>query len=197
LVRGSHRNQQFERGNPRIEKLYIFGNKARGSRVSYLAAQFGTVSSRLAPQGRFEMAKKGFEGRGQGFGRRTAARFAISRAVIVAMLIGPIIGAMLAAASVAAQDTTSVITIHNSTFTPPELRVAAGTTVKWVNHDDIPHTVVNKDKVFRSNALDTDDSYFFTFASKHLRLFLWSAFAYDRKSHRQMTQNLRAVVCQT
>jgi plastocyanin len=165
LVRGRHRNQQFERGNPRIEKLYIFGNKARGSRVSYLAAQFGAISSRLAPQGRFEMAKKSFEDRGQELSRRAAARFAIGRAVIVAMLIGPIVGAMLAAASVAAQDTANVITIDNFIFTPPELTVAVGTTVKWVNHDDIPHLVVNKDKVFRSKALDTDDSYSYTFAS--------------------------------
>jgi hypothetical protein len=37
LLRGHHQNQQFDRGNPRIEKLYIFGNKARGNRVSYLA----------------------------------------------------------------------------------------------------------------------------------------------------------------
>jgi amicyanin len=97
--------------------------------------------------------------------RSAADRFAISRAVIVAMLIGPIIGAMLAAASVTAQDSTNVITIDNFTFTPPELTVAVGTTVKWVNQDDIPHVVVNKDKVFRSKALDTDDSYSFTFAS--------------------------------
>jgi plastocyanin len=97
--------------------------------------------------------------------RSAAARFAISRAVIVAMLVGPIVGAMLAAASVAAQDATNVITIDNFTFTPPELTVAVGTTVKWVNHDDIPHTVANKDKAFRSQALDTDDSFSYTFAS--------------------------------
>jgi plastocyanin len=98
--------------------------------------------------------------------RSAAARFAISRAVIIAMLIGPIVGAMLAAASVAAQDATNVITIDNFTFTPPELTVAVGTTVKWVNHDDIPHSVVNKDKVFRSKAaLDTDDSFSYTFAN--------------------------------
>jgi amicyanin len=98
--------------------------------------------------------------------RSAAARFAVSRAVIVAMLIGPIVGAMLAVASVAAQDVADVITIDNFTFTPPELTVAVGTTVKWVNHDDIPHSVVNKDKVFRSKAaLDTDDSYSFTFTS--------------------------------
>ena len=97
--------------------------------------------------------------------RSAAARFAISRAVIIAMLIGPIVGAMLAAASVAAQDAKNVITIDNFTFTPPELTVAVGTTVKWVNHDDIPHTVANKDKAFRSQALDTDDSFSYTFAS--------------------------------
>src|ERR1700730_224336 len=97
--------------------------------------------------------------------RSATARFAVSRAVIIAMLIGPIVGAMLAAASVAAQDATNVITIDNFTFTPPELTVAVGTTVKWVNHDDIPHTVVNKDKVFRSKAPDTDGSLCFTFAS--------------------------------
>jgi plastocyanin len=97
--------------------------------------------------------------------RSAAARFAISRAVIIAMLVGPIVGAMLAAASVAAQDATNVITIDNFTFTPPELTVAVGTTVKWVNHDDIPHTVANKDKAFRSQALDTDDSFSYTFAS--------------------------------
>jgi plastocyanin len=97
--------------------------------------------------------------------RAATARFAISRSVIVPMLIGPIIGAMLAAATVAAQDATNVVTIDNFTFTPPELTVAVGTTVKWVNHDDIPHTVVNKDKAFRSKALDTDDSFSYTFAS--------------------------------
>jgi plastocyanin len=111
------------------------------------------------------MAKKSFEDRGQGLSRRAAARFAISRSVIVAMLIGPIVGATLAAASVAAQDTANVITIDNFTFAPPELTVAVGTTVKWVNHDDTPHLVVNKDKAFRSKALDSDDSYSFTFAS--------------------------------
>ena len=97
--------------------------------------------------------------------RAAAARFAISRSVIVPMLIGPIIGAMLAAASVAAQDATNVVTIDNFTFSPKELTVAVGTTVKWVNHDDIPHTVVEKKTTFRSKALDTDDSYSFTFAS--------------------------------
>jgi amicyanin len=96
--------------------------------------------------------------------RLTMARFTPARAVIVAMLSGPVVGALLAFGAIAAQEE-NVVTIDNFTFTAPELTVAVGTTVKWVNHDDIPHSVVDKNKAFRSKALDTDDSYSFTFAS--------------------------------
>jgi plastocyanin len=97
--------------------------------------------------------------------RFATARFALNRRLVVALLLGPVIGAMLAFGAVAAQDATDVITIDNFTFTPKELTVAVGTTVKWVNHDDIPHTVVEKKTTFGSKALDTDDSYSFTFTS--------------------------------
>jgi plastocyanin len=97
--------------------------------------------------------------------RSAAAPFAVSRALVVALLLGPVTGATLAFGTVAAQETANVITIDNFTFSPKELTVAVGTTVKWVNHDDIPHTVVEKKTTFRSKALDTDDSYSFTFAS--------------------------------
>ena len=95
--------------------------------------------------------------------RLVAARFTPNRALIVAMLLGPVVGALLAFGAVAAQDAANVITIDNFTFSPKELTVAVGTTVKWVNHDDIPHTVVEKKTTFRSKALDTDDSYSYTF----------------------------------
>jgi plastocyanin len=97
--------------------------------------------------------------------RLAAARFVLDRALVVALLLGPVIGALLAFGAVAAQDATNVITIDNFTFSPKELTVAVGTTVKWVNHDDIPHTVVEKKTTFRSKALDTDDSYSYTFTS--------------------------------
>jgi plastocyanin len=97
--------------------------------------------------------------------RFAAARFASTRGLVVALLLGPVIGAMLAFGAVAAQDATNVVTIDNFTFSPKEITVAVGTTVKWVNHDDIPHTVVEKKTTFRSKALDTDDSYSFTFAT--------------------------------
>lgn len=96
--------------------------------------------------------------------RLAVARFTPGRAVVVAMLLGPVAGALLAFGTLAAEEPGS-ITIDNFTFTPPELTIAVGTTVKWINHDDIPHSVVEKNKAFRSKALDTDDAYSFTFAS--------------------------------
>jgi plastocyanin len=97
--------------------------------------------------------------------RRIAARLVPRRAVLMAMLSGPLVGAMLAYGAVAAQDAANVVKIDNFTFGPKELTVAVGTTVTWTNHDDIPHTVVDKNTTFRSKALDTNDSYSFTFAS--------------------------------
>jgi plastocyanin len=56
------------------------------------------------------------------------------------------------------------VKIDNFTYSPVTVTVAAGTAVKWTNRDDIPHTVVSEDKTtFRSKALDTDDSFSYTF----------------------------------
>jgi len=43
--------------------------------------------------------------------------------------------------------------------------VKAGTTVTWVNRDDIPHTVTSTTLAFRSKALDTNDKFSFTFTT--------------------------------
>jgi len=96
--------------------------------------------------------------------RLAAARFTPGRAVVVASLLGPVVGALLAFGTFAAEDANAV-KIDNFTFTPPDLTIAVGTTVKWINHDDIPHSVVDKSKAFRPKALDTHDAYSFTFAS--------------------------------
>ena len=49
------------------------------------------------------------------------------------------------------------VIIDNFTFTPETLTVAIGTTVTWVNHDDIPHVVAEKALKFHSPPLDTGD----------------------------------------
>jgi plastocyanin len=57
------------------------------------------------------------------------------------------------------------VKIDNFTFSPQTLTVPAGTTVTWKNQDDIPHTVTSTTKTFKSQALDTDDNFSFTFTT--------------------------------
>ncbi len=56
------------------------------------------------------------------------------------------------------------VKIDNFSFGPAAITVAAGTTVTWTNHDDIPHTVVADDKSFKSKVLDTDEKFSYTFS---------------------------------
>jgi plastocyanin len=78
------------------------------------------------------------------------------------LAIAAAISLLLGAAHAYAEDTS--VTIDNFTFAPAELTVKVGTTVTWTNHDDIPHTIVSAGK-FRSKALDTDNSFSFTFTA--------------------------------
>ena len=57
------------------------------------------------------------------------------------------------------------VQIDQFTFAPQRITVKAGTTVTWINDDDIPHTVASTTKLFKSKALDTKDKFSFTFAT--------------------------------
>lgn len=57
------------------------------------------------------------------------------------------------------------ISIENFTFSPAELTVKPGTTVTWTNADDIPHSIVEDNTVFRSKPLDTGDKFSMTFTA--------------------------------
>ena len=57
------------------------------------------------------------------------------------------------------------VKIDNFAFAPQRVVVKAGTTVIWINDDDIPHTVASSAKLFKSNALDTKDKFSFTFTT--------------------------------
>ena len=74
-----------------------------------------------------------------------------------------LVAAAIAVAPVRAADTE--VKIDNFTFNPQTVTVKAGTTVTWVNHDDIPHTATSKTGLFKSKALDTDDKFSFTFTT--------------------------------
>src|SRR3981189_3173348 len=78
------------------------------------------------------------------------------------------------------QASSAEVKIDNFSFGPATLTVAVGTTVTWTNRDDIPHTVVSDDKVFKSRVLDTDEKFSFTFTKP-------GTYAYFCSVHPKMT----------
>ena len=95
--------------------------------------------------------------------RRRVWIFVLAAPVIAAAVL-LISGARSVTASAGQAPASSAeVKIDNFSFGPTTLTVAAGTTVTWTNRDDIPHTVVSDDKVFKSKVLDTDEKFSFTF----------------------------------
>jgi plastocyanin len=86
------------------------------------------------------------------------------------------------ASSAATAPTQAKISIDNFSFKPKALSVAVGATVTWVNHDDVPHTATSAGDqiVFDSKALDTDDTFSFTFTKP-------GTYRYYCKVHSHMT----------
>ena len=70
--------------------------------------------------------------------------------------------ALLLGTQAAAAEDVSIL-IKNFDFGPMNVTVAPGTTVVWKNLDGEPHTVASADGLFRSQALDQNDSFRFTF----------------------------------
>jgi plastocyanin len=91
--------------------------------------------------------------------------------VWVAGLVVPVMIAMLllfaGSPSVTANDQSSAanaeVKIDNFVFGPETITVPVGATVTWTNKDDIPHTSVSTDGVFKSKVLDTDEKFSYTF----------------------------------
>jgi plastocyanin len=90
--------------------------------------------------------------------------------VWVASLAVPVIVVMLLMAGssrVKANDQPSAanaeVRIDNFSFGPHTITVPVGATVTWTNRDDIPHTVVSTDGVFKSKVRDTDEKFSYTF----------------------------------
>ncbi|MDR5828706.1 cupredoxin family copper-binding protein [Caballeronia sp. LP006] len=54
---------------------------------------------------------------------------------------------------------TPTISIDNFAFSQPSVTVPVGTKVTWVNHDDMLHTVADEAKSFKSDPLDSGQSY--------------------------------------
>ena len=82
----------------------------------------------------------------------------------IAIALVAVVLAMAAVVPVAsAQSVDLQVQIDQFIFAPQRITVKTGTTVTWVNDDDIPHTIVSNNKLFKSKTLDTKDRFSFTF----------------------------------
>jgi plastocyanin len=95
--------------------------------------------------------------------KRTHLRLGIAAIILViAMVAGRARNSSSAAAAEKPAAETAV-KIDNFTFSPNTLTLPVGSTVHWINKDDIPHNVVSEDKSFKSKVMDTDEQFSYTF----------------------------------
>ena len=85
----------------------------------------------------------------------------IARRLLLRRMLGG--GVVLAIGGRSASAEGGEIVIDNFTFSPTPLTVKAGTVVTWVNHDDIPHSIVCPTLKVKSHPMDTDESFAFRF----------------------------------
>jgi plastocyanin len=79
---------------------------------------------------------------------------------------------------------TESVNIDNFAFAPATTTIKRGTTVRWTNRDDIPHTVAEANLKFKSPVLDTNDAWSHTFTET-------GEVAYFCTLHPHMTGKLR------
>jgi plastocyanin len=67
------------------------------------------------------------------------------------------------AAAARADAAPPIVIARDFMFAPGTITIRAGASVTWKNTDDEPHTVVSDTGLFRSGALDTNESFSFRF----------------------------------
>ena len=82
--------------------------------------------------------------------------------VLIAMLL-LLPGSRSLAANEQSSAANAAVNIDNFVFGPQTITVPVGATVTWTNKDDIPHTSVSTEGVFKSKVLDTDEKFSYTF----------------------------------
>jgi plastocyanin len=84
-------------------------------------------------------------------------------AVVIIAIVVLLAGSPRVTASDQPSSANAEVKIDNFSFGPQTLTVPVGATVTWTNRDDIPHTVVSTDGVFKSKVQDTDEKFSYTF----------------------------------
>jgi len=98
--------------------------------------------------------------------------------VMIAVLL--LAGSTRVTASDQSSGANADVKIDNFSFGPQTVTVHVGATVTWTNRDDIPHTVVSTDGVFKSKVRDTDETFSYTFTKA-------GTYAYFCSVHPKMT----------
>lgn len=81
--------------------------------------------------------------------------------MLLVALTSRAVSAQNAAAEAAAAP--AIVIAKDFMFAPVTITIKAGSTVTWKNTDDEPHTIVSDTRLFRSGALDTNESFSFRF----------------------------------
>jgi amicyanin len=74
-----------------------------------------------------------------------------------------VVGLFVVIGGIAAAADDAKVMIDNFKFSPIPLTVAAGSTITWVNRDDIPHSIFVQALGVHSHTLDTGQSFTFRF----------------------------------
>ena len=94
--------------------------------------------------------------------KRTVWFASLATPVVIAMLL-LFAGSPRVRAIDQASAANAAVKIDNFVFGPQTITVPVGATVTWTNSDDIPHTAVSTDGVFKSKVMDTDEKFSYTF----------------------------------
>ena len=110
--------------------------------------------------------------------RQNVCFVSLAAPVMIAVLL--LAGSTRVTASDQSSGANADVKIDNFSFGPQTVTVHVGATVTWTNRDDIPHTVVSTDGVFKSKVRDTDETFSYTFTKA-------GTYAYFCSVHPKMT----------
>ena len=105
-----------------------------------------------------------------------------SLSLLLLIILLPSLGITYAKTRPTTAPSPTIIKIEKFACVPDHLDISAGSTVTWVNADDVPHTATGKgaDPAFDSGPLDTDDKFSFKFTTP-------GTYEYYCKVHPHMT----------
>ena len=109
--------------------------------------------------------------------KRTVSTLGFAALAIVILMVA---GRTMTFGAAVDDKSAAQVKIDNFVFSPNPLTVPTGSTIRWTNHDDIPHNVVSDDKSFKSKVLATDEAFTYTFTKP-------GTYTYSCSIHPKMT----------